>query len=335
MKDRKKIRFIIAGFGFMGQTHCGTMLADPQAELAGIVDPFPPAERISSIKGNQNTVTITADDVKNIPHYTTLSDALKETSPDAVVVALPTRFHCQAVMECLEAGTHVFVEKPFALLPQECDMMTRKAAEKDKMLAVGYVVRCFPEYRFLYDTARSGRLGKLKLLRLTRETGMPSWGSWSDPEFFRASGGALFDMMSHDVDFARFCMGEPEKITSVPGLSGDFNGNLHYMLLEFNGAKAIIDGGFVMPSAYPFNCRYSAFFENGTIRWEIGKSVEEIAADGTVSTPDIPAVNPYAEELNAFINAVAGKGSMVCTGEDAAKTIALCKTVEEQLNGER
>lgn len=48
-----KQRVLVIGFGFMGQTHAGNLLKNPNAELAGIVDPCDPAERLRTIKGNK------------------------------------------------------------------------------------------------------------------------------------------------------------------------------------------------------------------------------------------------------------------------------------------
>lgn len=328
----EKVKVLIAGFGFMGQTHCGSLLKDPEAEVCGIIDPFDPAERLSSIKGNQQTVTITADDVRNIPHYTTLEEAFAKAQADAVVIALPTKFHTQAVMMALDAGMHVFVEKPFALSAEDCRMMTDSAAEKNLRLAVGYVVRSMAPYRYLHNTVKSGVMGKLKLLRLTRETGQPSWGNWSDPEFVKASGGALFDMLSHDFDFARYCLGEPEKITAVKELCGNFNGNLLTAVLDFGDGQAVVSGGFVQPSSYPFFSGFSAFFENGSLIGDCTGMLKAAGNDGRVETVELPGNDPYYDELRAFISSVKnGTDSIVCSGADAAKTIGVCCEVAKQI----
>ena len=71
-----KVKFLIAGFGFMGQTHCGNLFKNPSAKITGIIDPYDPVERLSSIRGNLQTVTITADNIRNIPHYTSIEQAL-------------------------------------------------------------------------------------------------------------------------------------------------------------------------------------------------------------------------------------------------------------------
>jgi hypothetical protein len=110
-KQMKK-KFLLTGFGFMGQTHAWSLINHPNAELIGIIDPCDPFERLS-IKGNRATSSVTEKDIRKIPHYTDLTSALSEEIPDGIVVALPTKFHCSAVIEALNAGVNVFVEKPF------------------------------------------------------------------------------------------------------------------------------------------------------------------------------------------------------------------------------
>lgn len=325
------LRVIVSGFGFMGQTHCGNLLNDPDADLVGIVDPCDPAERLASLMGNRVTTTITPEAAAAIPHYTTLSEAIGKAEADAAVIAVPTRFHAEAVMECLNGGLHVFVEKPFSISLEECRSMCTLAEARGKILSVGYVVRYTPEYELLTETIRSQRLGKLRFLKLARFTGVPRWGNWSDPAFVRFSGGALFDLVSHDIDFSRFCLGEPEEIETVPSLCREFSGNLTTAVLRFSGVNVFVEGGFVTPSAYPFQCSYTAFFEQGTLRCTLPGKPEEISNDGTITQVLVPAADPYERELRVFIQDVLkGERNSRSSGKDAMKSVECCVKIQEQ-----
>jgi predicted dehydrogenase len=326
------LRIIIVGFGFMGQTHSGNLLKNPLAEVAGIVDPCSPAERLATIKGNNATVFINGKDVEQIPHYPTLEEALALANADAAIIALPTKLHCSAVVQCLEAGLHVMVEKPFSIDCKECDRMLETARKKTKLLAVGHVVRFMKEYVFLRDTILSGRLGKLQYMTLSRFTGLPTWGNWADPEFFKASGGALFDLVSHDIDFIRFCLGEPESIFVHPLLCNEFNGNQISAVMQYPDVNVGIDGGFITPPAFPFQRGFHAFFEKGTISSPVPGSCREITLDGTIREEDFSDDNPYYTETDNFLKAISSNDiSKICTGNDAARTIYCCHTISEQI----
>ena len=107
-----KIKVLVAGFGFMGQTHAGSLLKMPDVKLAGIIDPADLAERLTVITGNCATERITREELADIPHFRTLDEALENTDADAAIIALPTKLHHDAVIKCLDAGLHVFVENP-------------------------------------------------------------------------------------------------------------------------------------------------------------------------------------------------------------------------------
>ena len=327
-----RTKILVVGFGFMGQTHAGNLLKNPSAELAGIVDPFDPAERLASIKGNNNTVTITPADVISVPHYKTLEEALASTDADGAIVALPTKLHHRAVMACLKANLHVFVEKPFAISLKECQEMVACADEKNLCLAVGYVVRYMKEYTLLRETILSGRLGKLTFLKLSRITGIPDWGNWKDPEFIRASGGSLFDLVSHDLDFARFCAGEPLTVESVPDL-----GRNHFAMIstvlrykEFNVA---VEGGFVTPSTYPFQRSFTAYFENGTLQTSDREGIlMEYSPEGIRELP-FTEEDPYYREVDCFLHALqSGDRSAICLGSDALHSIECCTDIARQIS---
>ena len=327
------VRFIVVGFGFMGQTHAGNILKHPGAELAAIVDPYPPTDRLATIRGNKNTVTITASDVKEIPHYPSMEEAFRKVKADAVIIALPTLLHYSSVMYCLEQGFHVMVEKPFAIKEEECRKMVQEAAKRERLLAVGYVVRCMKEYMILKNYIEEGTYGKPEFIMFSRITGVPAWGNWKDPEFIKASGGALFDLFSHDADITRFCLGEPSGILPDKIVSRKFNGNMVSAIFRYPTCDVRIDSGFVTPSPYPFNRHFSAFFEKGTLLCE-GTTLQFITQEG-IKQIDLADDNPYYTELTNFITALeSGDHSIVCTGADAAHSIACCNLIAKKLEEE-
>ena len=325
-----KTKVIVWGFGFMGQTHVGSLLKMADGELVAIVNPTAPEERLKSMSGNCETERVSAEEIGAIPHFRRLDDALCHTSADAAIVALPTKLHYEAVNQCLGAGLHVLVEKPFAICLRECELMVEMARKMNRVLAVGHVVRSMKEYQFLKQTIQSARLGSLKYLKLTRIAGIPNWGRWNDPEIIRASGGSLFDLVSHDIDFARFCLGEPGQIESVKNLGrGQFS--MISSVLRYDGVDVAIEGGMVTPSCFPFGRSYAAFFERGTLLSRESGKVTEYRMD-EVTEHDFLPDNPYFTEVEEFLHAVRnGNVSRLCMGEDAIGTIRCCTQIAEDI----
>lgn len=330
-EDAMKCRFIVVGFGFMGQTHAGNILKNPRAELAAVIDPCSPVERLASIRGNKATVTLVPDDIKDIPHYTSIEEAFAKVQADAVIVALPTKLHFEYVTAALDAGFHVMVEKPFSISLEECIAMCSHAQKVKKLLCVGYVVRYMKEYRILKEYVEKKTLGKLLFMTMSRITGIPSWGNWSDPEFIKASGGALFDLVSHDVDFARYCLGEPKEILPDRIVSKKFNGNMISVLLQCEEADVEIKGGFVTPSSCPFRRNFTAYFEGGTLISDAQGDLKTVLPEG-ITEEVFGDDNPYYTEVDNFITALeTGDLSSVCTGEDATESIRCCSRIRDIL----
>ena len=326
-----KIKVLVSGFGFMGQTHARSLRSLPDTELAGIVDPCDPAERLATVRGNRATESITLEELRGVPHFRSMDEALSAVRADAAVIALPTKLHHGAVIRCLEAKLHVFVEKPLAVSLRECDAMVRAAEENRRLLAVGYVVRFSKEYQFLKETISSGRLGRLKYLNFSRITGIPAWGNWKDPEFIRTSGGPLFDLVSHDIDFARFCLGEPEKTESAAGLGGS-QFDMISSILRYRDLSVMVGGGFVTPSSYPFERTFSAYFEKGTLVSPVSGRITEYRQEGVEEHNFLPD-NPYLTEMACFIRAVrSGSCAQICTGRDAADTIRCCTQIAQEIS---
>ncbi|MBO7329327.1 MAG: Gfo/Idh/MocA family oxidoreductase [Lentisphaeria bacterium] len=326
------MKLIIVGFGFMGQTHCGNLLKMPGTEVVGIVDPVAPLTRLQTVKGNLQTVSLSADDVSRIRHYTDLDTALCELQADAAVICLPTFLHESGTLAALNHKLHVFVEKPFSLTEDSCKKMLDTAENNGCLIAVGHVVRKVPEYSFLHECVTSGRLGALKFLQLRRLTGIPGWGNWSDHEMVNAVGGALFDLVSHDIDFTRYLLGECKNITVDQTLCREFNGNYIAAQLHYPGTLVSIEGGFVTPSAFPFYCGYRAFFEKGTITGDSNGVCHEYSLTGEKIAVDLKKQDPYFEEMADFVNAVSHNSSVVCSGSDAAKTVMYCNLIRKKIS---
>ena len=321
----------VYGFGFMGQTHAGNLLKIPGVTLAGIIDPCDIRERLSGIRGNQATVRIAWEDVAQIPHYRSFQEACEKSSTDILVIALPTKLHFQAVMEGLEKGFDVFVEKPFSVSLSECKIMTETAAEYDRIIAVGQCVRAMKEYIFLSETIRSGRLGELKFLKLNRTTGFPDWGNWREPEFVKASGGALFDLLLHDVDYLRFCLGEAVSISAASRFASS-GVSMISAGFDYSGVHVSVEGGFVMPPSFPFQRSFSAFFERGSLNSSVPGKVEEFSENGKKEY-DFSSDDPYYTEMVQFIDAVRSRDcSGICTGDDAARTVECCRKIAAVAN---
>ena len=134
-------------------------------------------------------------------HFTDYLKMVDKTKPDAVFVAVPTKFHYKMVKDLLERGVHVFSEKPFCLNPQESKELVDIAKSKELINQVGYhnkFVGTFQEVKRIVD---AGYIGDVQ--HFTGEAYGPvvikkKSETWrSDPS---EGGGCLMDYASHVID---------------------------------------------------------------------------------------------------------------------------------------
>lgn len=93
---------------------------------------------------------------------------LFQTDIDGVVIAAPAEQHYDIAKASLEAGKHVFVEKPLSLKINEAEELCELAATKNKTLMVGHLLQYHPAFLKLKDLVKTGKLGKLQYIYSNR-----------------------------------------------------------------------------------------------------------------------------------------------------------------------
>ena len=317
-------RVLLAGFGFMGQVHAYNILQNPDLELCGIVDAANPGDLLNSRSGNLNVERVTWNMIRDIPYFDRLSDGLMQVKPDAVVIATPTRFHYEMCLDALNAGCHVFTEKPVCLEVEKCRNLTAVAKERKQVLMVGHCVRFSPYFLVLKEAFDSGKYGGLQYLHMTRYTGVPGWGCWTDPATASKSGGALYDLVIHDIDCARALAGMPDEICTAPYIAEKYGRMLVDTIWRYKSGLIVhIEGGFIQPSSVPFHCDYTAVFEKATIYTDHA-SMRLCTQEGEKPIKWEDNTPMHTAEMNAFARYIAeGEMPYECSGEDALETLKL------------
>lgn len=108
---------------------------------------------------------------------------------DAVVIATPAESHYSIAKACLEAGKHVFVEKPLALCRLQAESLTELAQSKNLRLFVGHVFEFDPAIHQIQQVVKSGILGEIYYIDSTR----------SNLGLLRLDVNILWDLLIHDI----------------------------------------------------------------------------------------------------------------------------------------
>jgi predicted dehydrogenase len=244
---------------------------------------------------------------------------------DAEVIAVESRVkdHARHAAMALRAGKHVHLEKPPADRLEEFRELQRIAAERKRLLQVGYMWRYNPGINAVLEAARKGWLGEVYLVRATMNT---LAGPDQRREWGRFRGGAMFEQGCHLIDPLIRLLGRPTKVSPFlkhsAAVDDDFADNT-VAVFEFRRALGIITSAPLQPNAMPHR-----FFEvlgtNGTARVHPieppALTFDLAAAMGpyTLGRQEVklPAYRRYVDEFVALAAAIRENKPLAVTPEE-------------------
>ncbi len=142
--------------------------------------------------------------------YDDVGDMLADAPIDAVSIIVPNKFHAPLAIRAMEAGKHVFCEKPPALNASEVERMIGVANRSGKVLMFNFNNRARPESFAIMKYIEDGTVGRINSAQAkwVRRTGIPGFGGWFTTKAL-AGGGPLIDLL-HMADLALYFMGYPK-----------------------------------------------------------------------------------------------------------------------------
>lgn len=168
--------------------------------------------------------------------YATLDELLERGRPDVVVIATPPDSHADLCLEVLDAGIHVFCEKPFVSTLEEADRVIAAADAAGRAVAVNHEFREKPVFKALRDRIGSPEAGRLVFCQIWQ---LMDLAPWNEPVAWRAAmpNRTLFEGGVHLVDLILTLFGDaPEAVYArhssglEPGREADA---IHLVTLEF------------------------------------------------------------------------------------------------------
>ena len=296
------LRIAVLGAGFMGGTHARAYHKMDGVEVASIHASS--ATRAEPLATELST-TWTSD----------LESILQDDSIDAVDICLPTPHHRELTEAALRAGKHVLLEKPLALNLEDAEAIVRAAEAGDRVVMVAQVLRFWPEYVELRRIVESGELGRPRFVSAVRRQALPAW--MDGPPSVDLTGGALHDMLIHDYDAANWILGEPVEAYAHAQVHRESGGrDQAQVMVTYDGASALFDGGWTMPESYPFTARFEVICENGAVEYhfqaggrsfEVGEPTNTLTVYRNEGDPEVIEVeqsDPYENECAYFIECV-------------------------------
>lgn len=148
----------VIGYGWMGQLLGRVAAEHPGVDLVSIADPAGYVER-SAI----GTRLFRSPDELGARLYPDYNEMFSKETLDAVIIATPEPLHLNPVIKAVDAGCHVFLEKPIARTLEEADRIISACKQAKRKLMIGYLLRFEPAYIAIRKAIEAGEIGAFKV----------------------------------------------------------------------------------------------------------------------------------------------------------------------------
>ncbi len=238
-------------------------------------------------------------------------------NPDCAVIATPSAFHTQLILEFIQYGLPLYIEKPVVIKQSDVDAIRGciKKYHYTSATLVGCNLRYLKSLRIIKSIIQSGQVGRIARVSLQAGQWLPDWRPTQDYRVSYSSdsvrgGGVIWDLI-HELDSARFLLGDFDQ---VKALSSNFEP------LEINSeAVAVIilgksEGGPLLTIGLDYVSRvpvrkYEIYAEKATLIWDLsGKTLVKQTVNGLDMLSDNPedfdVSETYIDAMKEFFNAI-------------------------------
>ncbi len=137
---------------------------------------------------------------------------------EAIAICVPAQFHVEIALAALDAGKHLFIEKPLALTIEECDRLIERAANLPLKIMLGFNTRWHRLAREARTLLHQGILGPLEVVRSALTSCHKDLPEWRKRRI--SGGGVLLEMAMHHFDLWRYILSEELEEISAQSRSG-------------------------------------------------------------------------------------------------------------------
>ena len=252
----------------------------------------------------------------------------------AALVTNPAPLHLGTGLRLAEAGVHLFVEKPLSHTLEQAAQLIDLCRQRALVLMVGYGFRFYPPHQHMKALVEGGRIGRPLFLRAEVGQYLPDWRPGRD---YRTSvsarsetgGGALLEL-SHELDCARWMMGEVASVSAMVGHLSDLEIDVEdYAEISLRFASGAMGNVHLDMVQRPSTRTIRIAGTDGVITWDLAghrvcvfdvmrKEWDEV---GTMPSFDFNQV--YQDELEHFLSCIEGRAIPPGPGEAGYRVVEM------------
>lgn len=279
--------------------------------------------------------------------YTDVEVMLDEVRPDAAVICTPTLLHEEHVRQCAKRGIHVLCEKPLTRKPEACKRILAEAEGRGIVFMTAQVVRFWAGYAEIKEMIEKGQVGEIYMIHLRRVSHRSEqYSQWIfDPNL---GGGAMGDMLVHDVDYLRHSIGPFLSVYAhaAKDETGCYN-NVMANIVHKNGIRSVVEVSFTQQTGYPFSFSVDIVGSKATVEYQyasgsstlISRSGDAVSGcmcemriwrkDKGLEIIPIRQYDAYQEQMQYFIECVKeGSQPKIITPEESYEVICMMDAIK-------
>jgi predicted dehydrogenase len=296
------MRALVVGLGSIGRRHARNWAALAPGAMAAVRQRKTPAAEPLGFE---------------LTEYTDLNEALDREHPDVVFVTNPTALHVETACKAVQAGAHVFVEKPLGSALGGVSDLLRSAHSARRLLMVGYNLRFHPGLARLKHLLDTNAVGRVVSARAEAGEYLPDWHPWEDYRggysARRDLGGGPILTFSHELDALCWLLGPPRRVTALAGHASSLELDVEdvaEIALEFE--TGVIGSVHVDYVRRPPRRTIEVVGERGVLRWEYQRNrLEQYSVESgqwRIEQGDAryERNQMYVDELRHFVQCVRG-----------------------------
>lgn len=315
------LNFGIIGAGRIGKVHAESITFHVKnAKVAAMADPFmtPETEKWATELGVAKC-------------YKDYHDILNDPSIDAVMICSSTQTHAPISIEAIQAGKHVFCEKPISQDLTQIKEVVEALSKSNVKYQVGFNRRFDHNFRAVRAAVLDGKIGDVHIVKITsRDPGAPP------VEYVKVSGGMFLDMTIHDFDMVRYLTGSDVEeiyvnaavlVDPAIGEAGDVDTAIISMKLK-NGALAVIDNS--RKAEYGYDQRAEVFGSKGQVQVTNDASSTAVISNAEGVTGEKPLfffleryMESFSREVSQFVDAVINDKEVPVTVNDGLQAVLI------------
>lgn len=321
----RKVKYAVLGLGWFGEKHCEALAAIPNVELYAVCTRNP--ERLGDIQKKFGVSKVFSD------YHAMLAD------PEVEAVSITTMWdqHAAPAIAALQAGKHVFLEKPMASNLADCDAIIDAAKTAKGFFMVGHICRFNPRYAAAKQEIAAGKIGRIISMYSRRNL-----QAWVGASVLDKIGPIIGDCV-HDTDLMFWFSGSRaiSAYAQTVKFRAHANPDLGQVMYRLeSGASCILESVWCMPNAMPY---------------QIDERLEVVGTEGSISIHDThpnlmivdkdgarcpdttywPIIHgqlrgALRDELSYFVNCITvGTAPSVITAEESREAVRACLAAEE------